>query len=270
MARPNKIGLDYFPLDCVFDDDKIALIESDFGLKGFAIIVKLWQKIYASNGYYCDWSPKVAKLFKSNNQIGGSQLLEEVLQSAFEYDIFSKEMHDKHGILTSKGVQKRYLAAASDSRRKRIDFRSEYLLIDVPNNLVNVYINGVCVCINPVNEDDNPQKEREKEREKEKEKERESERTGEAPHALFYGSFKNVELTAEEYNHIINDYTEGLKLIDHTSRYLANTNKSFRNHYALILKIADEDKWEKNQAEQKARVEDYKRRLNEAFEKGEI
>ena len=45
MARLNKIGLDYFPLDTDIElNDKIQLIESEFGLKGFAIIIKLFIK----------------------------------------------------------------------------------------------------------------------------------------------------------------------------------------------------------------------------------
>ena len=35
MARPIKAGLDYFELDCHMDE-KVELIEAEFGLKGFA------------------------------------------------------------------------------------------------------------------------------------------------------------------------------------------------------------------------------------------
>ena len=41
MARPTKAGLDYFELDCHMDE-KVELIEAEFGLKGFAVIVKLY------------------------------------------------------------------------------------------------------------------------------------------------------------------------------------------------------------------------------------
>ena len=71
MARPIKVGLDYFPLDCVLDD-KIELIEAEFGLSGFAIIIKLYQKIYAEQGYYCNFSSEVALLFARKNGVGGN------------------------------------------------------------------------------------------------------------------------------------------------------------------------------------------------------
>ncbi len=63
MARPLQTGLSYFPLDVTFDqDDKIALIESDFGIEGFTVIVKLLMKIY-SEGYNYHWGEKEQKLF---------------------------------------------------------------------------------------------------------------------------------------------------------------------------------------------------------------
>ena len=52
-------GISFFPLD-VHMDDGIALIEAEFGLTGFAVIVKLYQKIYGGLGYYCEWTNDVA------------------------------------------------------------------------------------------------------------------------------------------------------------------------------------------------------------------
>ena len=54
MARPLKDGVTYFPLDVVLDE-KFELIEAEFGIKGFAVVVKLYQKIYGQ-GYYCEWT----------------------------------------------------------------------------------------------------------------------------------------------------------------------------------------------------------------------
>lgn len=49
-----KEGIEYFPLNCRLDE-KFELIEAEFGLKGFAVIVKLLQRIYGEHGYYCEW-----------------------------------------------------------------------------------------------------------------------------------------------------------------------------------------------------------------------
>ena len=43
MARPNKEGLDYFPIDCKMDD-KVYMVEVELGLEGFALFIKLYNK----------------------------------------------------------------------------------------------------------------------------------------------------------------------------------------------------------------------------------
>lgn len=49
-----KVGIESFLLDC-HTNDNMAEIEAAYGIKGFAVIVKLWQKIYSDKGYYCEW-----------------------------------------------------------------------------------------------------------------------------------------------------------------------------------------------------------------------
>ena len=51
MARPLKSGVDYFPLDVIMNDD-VRLVEAEFGIVGFALIIKLYQRIYRDKGYY--------------------------------------------------------------------------------------------------------------------------------------------------------------------------------------------------------------------------
>ncbi len=42
MARPFKEGLDYFPLDVDFlDDKKVKLIKAEFGAKGILVLIYL-------------------------------------------------------------------------------------------------------------------------------------------------------------------------------------------------------------------------------------
>lgn len=45
MSRPKKIGLDYFPVDTVFDE-KIQILESKFGNDGLCWLIKFWQMAY--------------------------------------------------------------------------------------------------------------------------------------------------------------------------------------------------------------------------------
>lgn len=58
LARPQKEGLEYFPLDVDMDqDDKVALIEAQHGLVGFGVVIKLLMKIY-KHGYFYEWTEK--------------------------------------------------------------------------------------------------------------------------------------------------------------------------------------------------------------------
>ena len=65
MARPQKTGLDYFPLDVDIDqDDKVAIIEAQHGIVGFGIVVKLLMKIY-DTGYFYEWTEREQILFSN-------------------------------------------------------------------------------------------------------------------------------------------------------------------------------------------------------------
>lgn len=182
MARPQKVGLDYFELDCHMDE-KIELIEAEFGLKGFAVIVKLYQSIYSGFGYYCEWTPEISVLWAYRlgctrsvdcRNVGSvceecalpgfpNNLINEIVAASIRRNIFSGELFKKYRILTSSGIQKRYLNAVS--RRERVELKKEYLLISVGKNLQNVVINSVNDSRNSKNEYENTQSKEEKSRE---------------------------------------------------------------------------------------------------------
>lgn len=165
MARPNKAGLDYFELDCHLDE-KVRLIQAEFGLKGFAVVVKLYQKIYSEFGYYCEWNDDSLLLFASENGVSGrgeKNLVSEIISACIKRNIFSEELYREFGILTSKGIQKRYLNAVS--RREKVELKKEYLLLAVDKNNKNVVINQINVDGNKVNDYSNSQSRVEKSKE---------------------------------------------------------------------------------------------------------
>ncbi|UNC91669.1 DUF4373 domain-containing protein [Candidatus Contubernalis alkaliaceticus] len=125
MARPNKQGLDYFPLD-VHLCKKFKFIEMKYGIAGFSIVVKLYQYIYA-NGYYVDWDDDTCLLFSDDIKADYSMVL-DVIKECLARGIFDKTLFDKYSILTSSGIQKRYQEIVR--RRKDVEVISEYLLID--------------------------------------------------------------------------------------------------------------------------------------------
>ena len=166
-GRQNKVGLDYFELDCHMDD-KVRLIQAEYGLKGFAVFVKLLQEIYVGNGYYCEWTQDRELLFASENGLnsGSLQLLKDIVSACIRRNIFSERLYKEYGILTSSGVQKQYLKATV--KREVVNLKKEYLLISIPENNKNVVINSISSDKNSISVGRNEQSIVEKSREENK------------------------------------------------------------------------------------------------------
>jgi hypothetical protein len=156
MARPIRKGLDYFPLDVnIFEDDKLQFVSMRFEQKGELLTIKLLCKIY-NNGYYINWNDDVAALFAKS--AGGSVTLgfvNEVVYELLKRDFFDKDLYTQFAILTSRGIQKRYLRICSDAKRVGYEIKPEY------------------VCGGITQELSTQSKEKEKKEEESKEKERE-------------------------------------------------------------------------------------------------
>lgn len=135
MARPNKPGLEYFPLDCVMDD-KTELIEAKYGIIGFGIIIKLFQKIY-SQGYYYRWGEEESLLFSKRINVDNN-LLNDIINDCLRWDLFKKDIYEKFGVLTSRGIQKRYIEATS--RRKEVEIEKVLLLVTLTEKMRHVTI----------------------------------------------------------------------------------------------------------------------------------
>ena len=142
-----KKGLDYFSFDVnFFDNDKIALIEAEFGMKGVFVLLKLLCKIY-SEGFYCEWGKDQCLLFTSRKlkpsipDITG-KFTQQVVESLVERNFFNKELYEKHHILTSKNIQERYFEAVK--RRQKTELNKDYWLLgsieNVDRNAENVDI----------------------------------------------------------------------------------------------------------------------------------
>lgn len=131
-----KSGIDYFPLDVALDE-KFELIEAEFGLTGFGVVVKLLQKIYGGQGYYVEWTNEVALLFAKRVGLGGG-VVSEIVEASVKRGIFDKTLYDKYHILTSKGIQKRYFEAVG--RRKSVEVEGAYLLVNAADFSKNASI----------------------------------------------------------------------------------------------------------------------------------
>jgi len=137
MARPQKKGLDYFPLDVMMDraDDDIEILEAKYGASGFATLIKLYMKIYQDEGYFIKWNEKPSLLLAKRVNVD-INLVKGVINDLLEWDIFSKKMYKDYHILTSKRIQSTYMEAVK--KRKNVEMIESLLLIETVNSNINL------------------------------------------------------------------------------------------------------------------------------------
>ena len=123
MSRPTKQGVDYFPVDCQFDD-KIELLIAEKGGISVSVLVTVWQLTYQNEGYYIAFSDDLFLLIKRRLMIEVSEI-ESIILAAISRNIFCEKAYLNHKILTSKAVQKRYFIAAK--KKKNVNVIREYL-----------------------------------------------------------------------------------------------------------------------------------------------
>lgn len=150
MARPNKQGLDYFPLDVnLLTNLKVRRLISAQGINSIAVIIELLCRIYQGKGYYIERSNDLAFLISDALRSGISEgAVEEIIKKAIELGFFDANMLDDFGILTSESIQKTFFEATK--KRKGVQYDGRFLLISINgyNNLVNVDINSINVSHN--------------------------------------------------------------------------------------------------------------------------
>ena len=130
MARPEKPGLDYINIEVdIFEDPKLMFVYERFAEKGELITMKLLLFIY-KQGYFTDWDDEVAVLFANRKFKNVSfDLVKDVVQELLKRKFFDEGMFKKFGILTSRGIQKRWQKVVKDCKRKA-EIRADYGLLD--------------------------------------------------------------------------------------------------------------------------------------------
>jgi hypothetical protein len=267
MARTTKEGLDFFKLSVdFFVNDKIRLIEAEFGWKGSAIAIRLLCKIYKEDFYY-QWGDDQCLLFSKAIGDGvAPSLVNEVVKGLVKRGFFNKALFDSFKILTSKGIQNRFFDAVV--RYKKVCVISEYLLVDV-SKMINVNIYSLNDNINTINDSTCTHKDKDKDNEKEKEKKNARVKTAPPPPVLknpvstsnnsmlnfeetwseFFNSEKWIETicmsNSLEKDFVISDMEKFLKKLDSEDifpRKLSDTKSHYHQRLQKYLKLESEKK----------------------------
>ena len=85
------------------------------GAPGFLVYFYLCQRAYGSHGYYYSWSYDDAAT--TARKIGGgvgSETVRQTVSLCLRIGLFSDKLFAEHGIITSRGIQKRYVIGMSE------------------------------------------------------------------------------------------------------------------------------------------------------------
>ena len=147
MARPRKDGLDYFPLDVNFLSDlKIKKIIRAYGAQAVAVVMSVLTTVYRDNGYFATYDDDLIFIIADELKLEDSYV-KNVIEKLIEVDFLSKEQKEKNNILTSIGIQERYLKACE--RRVKTTLNATYSLINDSSNELpqteSTDIEGLCI-----------------------------------------------------------------------------------------------------------------------------
>lgn len=129
MARPQKKGLDYFPFDVrFFDDRKIKELRGKFGPDGITLYIYLLCLIYGENGYYLKLDDGFNYVASADLQMG-SEKIGQVINFLCERSLFNDKLFVSDKVLTSPGIQTRYQEAVKTRATKTEIEVGEYWLL---------------------------------------------------------------------------------------------------------------------------------------------
>lgn len=171
MARPLKDGIDYFSKDTDFyQDDKVKALRATYGAKGMYLLDFLLCEIYGKSGYYMQWDKRKCKLVSDDARCDFTPgFVQEFVGACLSEGFFNKDLATACGILTSAGIQRRYIRGVGS--RDAIYLIEEYMLLDKTSEKdypkgtlkkcvfkkVSTEENGVSLPRNSVNLGNNPQ-----------------------------------------------------------------------------------------------------------------
>ena len=149
MARPTAKGVEYFPLNVNFINDlKVRKLLLSCGAEAIAVLIYLLSTIYKDEGYYVEIHEDEIDLIALDVNVTPEFVL-KVINKACEVRFFDVNLYNNFNILTSKGIQERYLKITE--RRKNSVVITQFNLINVNINSVNVNNNSINVDNNSVN-----------------------------------------------------------------------------------------------------------------------
>ena len=125
MARPSKIGLNYFNIDTDrYSDIKIRKLKKQFKCTGLCVYDYLICSIY-KNGCFLNFNENVIYDVAEYLDLEETEVI-NIIKFCVEIGFFDENLFNTKNVLTSNGIQKRYILICKNAKIK----------FDIPNFII--------------------------------------------------------------------------------------------------------------------------------------
>lgn len=141
MGRPIKQGLEYFSLDVrMFSDIKIRKLIKYHKAQAVSVYMTLLCRIY-EKGYFIEYDNDLPFIISEDCGLEEDTIV-DIINYCMEVGLFDEGMFKQHKVLTSHGIQDRYVQACAKTKRK-LSSGLPYLLVDVSQEDVSYVKKGI-------------------------------------------------------------------------------------------------------------------------------
>lgn len=253
MPRPIKMGLDYFPFDVgFFEDKKIRALKGKYGSNGVLSYIYVLCRIYEDKGYYVELDEDFILCMSDDLNIteeSTMQILKYLLSRSLLCEIKDSTLAKSVTIITAKSIQRRYQEAKKGLKRD-VFVKAKYWVLEKLETLSFIKVRPD----EDKSEKNNSKSEKNnnksaiydtkesKEKKSKGEESREKENSKAIP-LLTYGEFGNIKLTESEYQKLTEQYgKQNLdKYIKKMDVYLEEKGRTYNNYYLALIKWLDAD-----------------------------
>jgi hypothetical protein len=136
MARPKKMGLEYFSADVnIFQDRKIKRLLRKFEGSGFTVYFYLLTCIYSDKGYFYKWDSDSAFDVSDDLNLEEKEV-QSIVKYCLELGLFNEDKFHSFSILTSKAIQERWHKIVTDAKRKDTEINDAFDLMQEETGLI--------------------------------------------------------------------------------------------------------------------------------------
>ena len=141
MGRPTKQGLEYFSLDVrMFSDIKIRKLIKYHKAQAVSVYLTLLCRIY-EKGYFIEYDKDLPFIISEDCGLEEDTIV-TIINYCVEVGLFDEGVYKQSKVLTSHGIQNRYVQACAKTKRK-LSSGLPYMLVDVSQDSVSSDKKGI-------------------------------------------------------------------------------------------------------------------------------